>query len=590
MTSRTDLRTTANEELRSTLSRYALAVRRRWKVGLLTLGVLGSISFWCSQYLPRQYQALTVFERRDDAVLQNLVSQNTPYSFEHLKSSLTLDLTGLRAKADAAVATGIVAPGTVAATGALSETEASEVKSKLARHKLNASVRLVTNSPGLDVIELRADANSPALARKYVAALRDQYIASARARMRAVLEDTRTFFQSELNRCQSDADAAAQAIDDKFKGLTDLQSRDPAVVAARLESLRSEKERLEEELGRMDAQIGARRDFLAGMDQAPISPSVAPPPSDPRAATEDAGLDRAIRDVEREISDAIVIKQMTPEHPTIQTLRRKLAALESVRSSRTQDQQPPPSKLAQAEPAVAAPAPRNPLVVQVTLEVDTLDRQREIVETRLAAAREAYARHSALCRDLNASRGELRRLDERAAQATAAAGVWRQHLAQLEQIAAAESEERGTRFTLLEEPLTAAQPLTPRLSAVFAICIGLALSGAIALVMLLELLDRSVSDVGRAAKLAGAPVLEVIGEIATPATVRARRLRTLVWTPAIAINVALLVFSASLAYTSIGIPGVHHRIGVVMDRILRPLGIPPIADASADFEEAAWER
>lgn len=584
----TQFREGVTDELHGVLARYAQIVRRRWQAGALALGVVGALSFWCSQYLPRQYRATTTFERRDDAVLQNLVSQNSPYGFEHLRSSLTLDTVGLRARADAAIAVGLIAPDAVAPDGPLSEPETRIVKGVLARHGLHALVRVPTSTTGFDVIELTADAADPALARRFVSALRDRYVSDTRKRMRGVLDDTRQFFQAELERRRAEAVDATAELDGHFADFPDLHSRDALTLATRLESFRAECQRLAEELEQIDAQRGARSDFLVSLARETAAAPPVAPGGAPAVSTEEAGIETAMRGVEREISDAIVVRQMKPEHPTVLTLQRKLEALENVKASFAQRRAAAATQPAPVEVPEAAPV-RSPLALQVELELDTLERQREIVLARLDESRERHARYAALGRQLSDERSTLRKLEDRVGQAAAAAGVWRGHLTQLEQIAAAESEQRGTRFTLLEEPLTAAVALAPRASAVFTVSIGIALACAAVLMALLELLDRSVRDAGRAAALTGVPVLECLGVIATPASVRARRVRGLLWSPALSLSLLLLVGSASMAYASFELPDIHRKFGAAVDRVLVPLGLPPVVGVSASPEGRAWE-
>ncbi len=576
------------DDLRGVVARYLAILRRRWAWGFLALSIVGSIAFWSSQYLPRTYQAATVFERRDDAVLQNLVSQNSPYGFERLKSSLALDMTGLRARAEAAIAIGVIAPDAIAAEGALTEAQTAAVKGALARHGLDATSKIITSSSGLDVIELRAEGRDPELARRFVVALRDRYIADTQRRMRGILDSTRAFFEAELDNRRSEAAAAAAELDQHFAEFPDLHSRDPVALATRVEALRTDRDRLEQEQARLDAQIAARRDFLAALLADPPAEAASAAPGAPALNPEESRIDAAIRDVEAQISDAIVVRQMTPEHPTIRALRRKIDALRSVRADLA-DQR----RIAATQPASQSDrpsAPRNPLARQVELDLDTLVRQREIVHADWIRAHDRHTRYSALARQLSDDRGALRRLEERVAKAGAAAAVWSQHLTQLEQVLAAENELRGTRFSLIEEPLTAARAASPRLSAVFTVSGGLALACAVLLMALLELFDQSLRDPGHLARVAGVPVLESVGLIATPAVVARRRVRRAIWSPALLTGFAVLGASATMAYASFERPSLHQRVGAALDQLLVPLGAPPLAPETLQAEAVAWER
>jgi len=169
---------------------------------------------------------------------------------------------------------------------------------------------------------------------------------------------------------------------------------------------------------------------------------------------------------------------------------------------------------------------------------------------------------------------ELRKVRDRMAQDNSTIAMWRQHLGQLSRILTAESEQRGTQFVLIEEPKEASRAVSPRAASVFAVCTGSGLAVAALLVALAELLDRSFRSAGQVSRALGIPVLECIGVIPTPEVRRRRMVSRLVWTPALALLLGLLLTAGTLAYASLEHPGLHRRAMDKLDTVLGGFGTP----------------
>jgi hypothetical protein len=573
------------DDLRNTVHEYARIFRRRWRLALLAVCLVSSLALWISQYLPRQYRTSTLFERRDDPVLQNLVHSNSPYSFAQLKSSIALDMTGSRAQAEAATAIGLLPPDAITSEEALTNQELRQLDVALGEYDLSASVHMVHSSPSLDTMELRCTSNDPIIAARFVVALRDGYIQRTRERITEILSSTRDFFANEVERFQDQASVTDQRLKEQFAEFPGVVPDDPTSAGMRLEALESERQRLLQRKAELAAQVAAREHFLTSdmltdpvtlTSSAPTAGAATAPPVLPETHS---AIEEAIKEVEQQVSDAIVVKQMTSEHPAVKTLQRKLdnlhAALEAAR-------RPAPA------PATDTPAPtdaarqlreQDPVLagqrLRIELELDALRAQLDVAAQHLAEADARTTVFRSLYDRLLQQSDEMKQLKDRLTEDAATAGVWRQHLSQLERILAAEHEDRGTQFSLIEEPKENTHALRPQVAAVFVVCLGCGLAAAALLIALVELLDRSFRSAGQITRTLGLPILECISVISTPRVRHRQLVSRLLWTPAMCVLLFSLFFTASLAYTSLEHPNLHRRVISRLDDALRSVGAPP---------------
>ncbi|MBN2446002.1 MAG: hypothetical protein JXO22_04720 [Phycisphaerae bacterium] len=561
------------DDLRKTVGEYAAVLRRRWRPAVLAIGLVSSVAFWCSQYLPRQYSATTIFERRDDTVLRNLIQSNSPYSFTQLRSSLVLDMTGSRALASAAIATGLLPADTVKSQSALSESERRAVDTALGPHELKVSVVLLNSTPSLDTIELRCQANDPAIARAFVIALRDGYIQRTQGVINDVLQRTCDFFKSEVARYQGQVTHADQALKSRFAEYPGVDPTDPASAGAQLEMLRAERDRLTTRQAELDAEISARQRFLTSVplnciDEAEhetaSTDSVHPSPA----------IERAIAGVEAQINDAMTVRRMTAVHPDVKALQVKLDALLAAEAELRANIEASRDSTVTAKPRRKVSSVWEGQQLRVEMELDALRQQLTSIGTEAARATARYSNYSVLYDELVKGQGELQRVEAQLQDDDRAATIWRQHLAQLERIMAAQSEERGTQFTLIEEPREHTRPTDPRLTTIIAVCAGCGLAVAGLVVAILELLDRSFRSLSQVSRSLSLPVLECVGVIDTPVE-RRRRLRSrLIWGPTLGLALASLAVTATLACVSIQRPDLHRRAISKIDGLFRAVGVP----------------
>lgn len=567
------------EELRNTLSECSRVIRHRWRLSTLTLSAVGAAAFWFSQYLPREYATSTMFERRDDVVLQNLVQSHSPFSFEHLKTTMALDMVGSRARLRALASIGLAPETAGAGDGALTPDEQVLLDEMTRRYKLEADISMAHSSSALDQIVLRAKGNDPAVVRALVAALRENYIADSRRRIHEILTSTREFFASEVARIQHDIavrDAALGADVSEFPG---LDATDLVGVGTRLELVRSERDQLLQRRVALEADVSAREAFLRNGPtdpmQAPWNAGLATAPPRPAKPIQDTALDQAVDEIQRQMVDLLTLRRMTPEHPEARALQARLDAIEALRGE-VASRAPTPDDVAPASDPLADQAwlQWRGQQVRVELELDALRKQLAVANEQLDASEARLRRFQDVYARLASRDEEIRRTSDDRAKLTQDLAVWQSHLVGLERIATAESGQRGTQFLLIEDAKELIQPTRPQLAAVFATCTGLGFAGAALLLALAELLDRSFRSAAQVTRAIGLPVLECISLIPTPREKRRAAVRRLVWTPIVSLVLSALLGSAAMAYMSLRMPHEHAQIVTRADRLLAEAGVP----------------
>ena len=577
----------AFDDLRNTISECVRIMRHRWRLAVVGLSVVASIGFWYSQYLPREYSASTLFERRDDAVLQNLISSNSPYGFGHLRTTLTLDMMGSRALARAALRMGLLPADTVIGEGALGDAERNALDAALGKYDVKPSVNLVQSTGALDTIQVQCTSNDPDIARDFAVALRDNYIGETRERIRGILNDTKAFFESEVARLRQEVTELDRELRSGFDDYPGLDPTDLTGVGSRLENLRLQRDGLFQHKAELEAQIAAREQFLVA---APALGFIRPMPSEGAPSTEtaiapppvDAGLEKAIEGLKTQLWELLTVRRMTMEHPEAKRLRGRLDALEELRSSLSADA-PTTDQTASAQtPLVADQSYREWQTQQmrVELELDSLRRQLVVATQQLEERETRVARFTELYEKLVTGGEAQRRLRDKRGSGGTELSLWQGHLSQLDRVLTAESGERGTQFALLEEPKDVSVPTRPRISAIFVVCSGLGLAAAALAVALAELFDRSFRSVGQVTRTLGVPVLECVSVIPTPRERRRVLCSRLVWAPTLALLLMILAVTATLAYTSIARPGLHRSAMQRMDRILGSVGVASLLPPS----------
>lgn len=226
--------------------------------------------------------------------------------------------------------------------------------------------------------------------------------------------------------------------------------------------------------------------------------------------TVDTGNDlaRQLQDVQGKLAHAR--EKYAADHPDVQQLERLVTAIE------TEMRSAPLTSAALKETA------DNPAYIQVSSQREasineraSLEKKATTLRTRInhlegsaAQAPGIEREYNGLARDMESAQLKYREVRQKQMEATLAQNL--------------EVERKGERFTLIEPPLPAQEPVKPKRSAVLALGVIFSLATALGLILLLEAMDTSIRGRRDVEALISVPPLAVLPWIETSADRNAR--------------------------------------------------------------------
>lgn len=590
------------DEIETADPRHSLAeawrvvcARRWWFV--FPFATATTLAFVASHWLPRQYTARTLFERRNDVVLSSLIGQAWDQAFEAQRRSLTFDLIGPSALAEAVDKTGLAdllienaIENTTTTAPDPSDPNVARLRSEtLARLAERVTVNTVESSPQRDVIEVRVVHQDPRTAARLVVSLRDNYVDRTTQRMTALMNESLDYFTHEAEQTAARVAEMERRLLELEKGCPGVAPDFVQIVAAEVNGLSYERAELRRRLGELAVMLhGAERDLaVAERTAVDLAQSLPPMYDNPRRRALSEEIDR----LRRQIEDQKVLHGKTDEHPTVVALYDKMERLRE-EYARTPDQLPVTDPSMNSLDTVVQSAQ------QMNASLAAAREQRSLTEARLAAVQarldeierqkmggvERRAEHVALTQQLTQARAEL--------------VTWRKQIDPIQRIIEAQNRDRGVRFIAVQEPNAVTRPTSPDARITLLMCLAVGLAGGVLSALAAELLDRSIRTAGQAARSLGVPVIETIDEIVTAAIRRRRAMRRLVVLPAAMLaSIALVIGSGLSAYLSIEAPWLHERLRAHVIGMSpadarngepAPVESPRLAAAESDRTETSW--
>jgi len=551
-------------DLQQAINKVLLILKqRRW---LFIIPVLGGtiIALIVSLFIPREYVLHTIFERRDDPVISNLIRSNSPYSFDTLRKSLGLDLKGREALRKAIHDLEFTKNLPRDADGNLTAKGRAKEQKLLVKFSKEIDVRLKSQSPNLDLIEIRYEGDSPALGSQMVKQLRNNYIELIRRRIVEMLYASHNFFLQEAQNHQAKVDELEKEYLRLLVQHPEANPNDPDRLKQQIMREELIIDNLKNNKNETKLKITANEELLQELNDPHSAQKAANSlhqqlPSANRANPEYVRLSNEIKNVQQQIADSKALRGMKDAHPTVVSLRLKLDQLRS-------DIKSVPPTISSQSPGIAANIStshnNDPYAAEkrrIEMELKSNRNILEKINRDLARHETIYARLQEEKSTLFEKQQEYLDRQNKLQQAKTDLTYWQRHVKTLESRLAAESKDHGIQFATIEEARCPSKPRTPTLAGVFLLSIGTGLALGTTIVFLREIFDRTLRDPTRIREILGIPVLETIGEISMKTPHRWFNRRKLL--PLLAtVQVILVIGMSMLVYLNFEMPDIYDHL------------------------------
>lgn len=495
-----------------------------------------------SHWIPREYSAQAMFERINDAALEQMGSGTINRNLRPIRQGLKQDIRG-RASIEQVIEDlqllrdlPHAADGELTPQGLIAK---YDLIGKL-RGKIGISLRI--KSSHLDQVVLTFTDTDRKLAPQIVNQLAENYIRNTRQQLDDMLLNAKSFFEREVDRYR----ARANELDSKKLRFEldnpGLLPNDPASVEVELAGLREQlsqttlRMRLtKEERGKLEEWIASQPEFIE-KSQTGQNPEL-------------ASIQEKRMRLESELEQHLYAMGRTEEHPLVIRARSRLAELDQMAG--TIDSEVVIGKeLAPNTSRIAAERDIETLsgsLVALERQIEDLTQnieQREVLKRNFFVVRSDYLQ---LQRELNEARQQLK--------------FWEENLRGTITALTAEIGQRGVRMRFIERAPEIARPSKPTLSSILAVAAVLGVGGGGLMIILSELLNHSFRDVEQAVDELKLPVMGTVNEIVSPSELFKRKLLGWGLYPAVgAIMVVVLLSNIALVHMSLNKPHDYDRL------------------------------
>jgi len=538
-------------DVRHTLREIWRVVRaRRWLFIFPTFSLMG-LAFVGSLFIPRDYEGATLIRSEADPIFSIVNKSTWAQPLADVKARMIEEVRKPEMIESVLRDQGWFDRLPKLEDGRLAPEGVTRKNLMVSQVASGLSAKVISDTDNVQITKIALRHPNKKMVPAVLEGLRARYIPKAADLAVNALQDAHAFLMSEADQSREKIAALQQRLLEFEVKYPSINPEQPDVTQAEESRLIFEKIDLERDISNLKAtQLELQRKLaVAESPDTPNKPTVKHTAPNPRYA----GLAQEIERITAEIQQGLTIKEMTASHPEIVRLNELLAMRKA--------------ELENTPPTVAInDVPEELIKVQQTARLTEADlgsvqNQLTNTEARLAVvtgrlgeierSRTLALEHRHL---YHKTKAEIRRLESELRD-------WQDHIAPVAQVLYLENMNRAVRFEAMQDAWVTRTPITPKVSLVMLVCVGLGVAVGILSVVIAELIDHSYRTAKQLTTSLGIPVIESIDEIITAGASRQRILRRMVIMPmAGMLVVAGAVTAGAVAYGSLQQPEKYQQL------------------------------
>jgi uncharacterized protein involved in exopolysaccharide biosynthesis len=524
------------DQTKAFFNAWEALVRYRWRFILSTFAVMAGVLLG-SFLLPRMYKAEAIFERRTDMVLTEIIDQGASKSFQDSQRASLAEEIGGQIAIDEMIETLQAAKD----TNTIKDYNHFDLQRLRSEMTKRVSVQFNIGSIDFDRIRVGFIYKDRQLAQDVVNTLVENYISRTRKLIDGRLEQTATFFQSEVDRNREIIEQLEN------KKLTfeiehaDLLPDSPGSIQMRLADAQKE---LSQNMHQRDAATMRAKSLRELLDS---TPEVVPQIITMRNP-ELEQLEGKLRELKTQMETYVGVYKMTAKHPDLVAIKDQIAAI-------NQEILNTPDEIV-TQKRLGANNNRDNLQVQFTQALasqNAFDKQIDSLKKQISR----FNLHSS---QLFPVRSDYRKLTRQIEQAQRQQTFWEENLRHVRMALTAEVGNRGVNLDFVKPCTQIGKPVSPNLVQVLMAAIVLGLIGGGINVFFAYRADESFHNGEELAGEFDLPLVGVVSEILSQQEQTKRRMKNLIVYPLNTTAIAcLLIMMAGMLYLNLEKPHLYKQ-------------------------------